>query len=288
MTISLLRSYVVAAALTACLCLPAAAQQTGEPEVLAGSSLRICADPDNLPLSNEKGEGFENQIAELIGQTWNRKVEFAWWPVRRGFFSRALNGRYCDVAITAPVGMDMALTTRPYFGSSYVFVTRTDRQLDITSLDDPRLKSAKIGVNILNSDAENTPPAMALSKHGVVGNLIGFTTFYSTAGDRPESIIKAVEDGTVDVALVWGPLAGYFARDTRVPLTLTPITADTVSGIPFAYRFAMATRRRDRALRDSLQTVLDTKRPEIETILKSFNIPLLPDAPAGKVGGPGR
>jgi len=129
---------------------------------------------------------------------------------------------------------------------------------------------------------------MALSKHGVVGNLIGFTTFYSTAGDRPESIIKAVEDGTVDVALVWGPLAGYFARDTRVPLTLTPITADTVSGIPFAYRFAMATRRRDRALRDSLQTVLDTKRPEIETILKSFNIPRVPDAPEGTVGGPGR
>lgn len=259
----------------------AAAQQTGEPVMLAGTALRICADPDNLPLSNTKGEGFENRIAELIGREWKRPVEFAWWPVRRGFFSRALNGRYCDIAITAPVGMDMALTTKPYFGSAYVIVTRQDRDLDIRTLEDPRLKGAKIGVNILNSDAENTPPAMALSKHGVVGNLVGFTTFYSADGDRPEAIIRAVEAGTVDVAIVWGPLAGYFARGAQVPLRLTLLTEDSVSGIPFAYRFAMATRRRDRALRDSLQTVLDAKRPEITAILQEFNIPLLPDAPPG-------
>lgn len=288
MTRFLLRCTVLGTALTVAAHAPLAAQQTGEPEVLAASSLRFCADPDNLPLSNEKGEGFENKLALLIGETWNRKVEFAWWPVRRGFFTRALNGRYCDIAITAPVGMDMALTTKAYFGSSYVFVTRTDRKLDITTLDDPRLKSAKIGVNILNADAENTPPAMALSKHGVVGNLIGFTTFYSEGRDRPEGVIRAVEDGTVDVAIVWGPLAGYFVQQSKVPLSMSPIVEDTVSGIPFAYRFAMATRRRDRALRDSLQTVLDTKRPEIESILKSYNIPLLPDAPAAAGSGPGR
>jgi len=251
--------------------------------------VRICADPDNLPLSNDKGQGFENKIAELIGRTWQRPVEFAWWPVRRGFFSRALNGRYCDVAITAPIGMDMALTTKAYFGSSYVIVTRQDRDLDIRSLDDPRLKTAKIGVNILNSDAENTPPAMALSAHGVVGNLVGFTTFYSADGDRPEAIIRAVEDGRVDVAIVWGPMAGYFARDARTPLRLTLLAEDSLSGIPFAYRFAMATRRRDRALRDSLQVVLDEKRTEIEQILKEFNIPLLPlEAPKPSAGGTGR
>ncbi len=277
------------AALLAAAVRPAAAQQTGEPVMVAASSLRICADPDNLPLSNDKGEGFENRIAELIGQTWHRPVEFAWWPVRRGFFSRALNGRYCDVAITAPVGMDMALTTKAYFGSSYVIVTRQDRDLDIRTLDDPRLKTAKIGVNLLNADAENTPPAMALSAHGVVGNLVGFTTFYSAQGDRPEQIIRAVEDGTVDVAIVWGPMAGYFARDAKVPLRLTPLTEDSLSGIPFAYRFAMATRRRDRALRDSLQVVLDDKRTEIEAILKEFNIPLLPaETPKPKESGTGR
>jgi hypothetical protein len=138
--------------------------------------LRVCADPDNMPLSNQKGEGFEQKIAELIGKEWNAKVEYAWWPVRRGFFSRALNGRYCDVAIEAPSGLDMAGVTKPYFRSGYVFLTRKDSGLDVTSLADPRLKKLKIGVNLLNSDAENTPPAMALSRYGVVGNLTGYTT----------------------------------------------------------------------------------------------------------------
>ena len=109
-------------------------------------------------------------------------MEYAWWPVRRGFFSRALNGRYCDVAIEAPSGLDMAGVTKPYFRSGYVFLTRKDSGLDIKSLADPRLKKLKIGVNLLNSDAENTPPAMALSRYGVVGNLTGYSTFYTRPG----------------------------------------------------------------------------------------------------------
>ena len=161
--------------------------------------LRVCADPDNMPLSNQKGEGFEQKIAELVAKEWNAKVEYAWWPVRRGFFARALNGRYCDIAIQAPAEFDMAGVTKPYFRSGYVFVTRKDRGLDIKSLADPRLKKLKIGVNILNSDAENTPPAMALSRYGVVGNLIGFPTFY-TDTIRPEDIVTAVAKKEVDVA----------------------------------------------------------------------------------------
>jgi len=176
--------------------------------------LRVCADPDNMPLSNQKGEGFEQKLAELIGKEWNAKVEYAWWPVRRGFFSRALNGRYCDVAIQAPSGLDMAGVTEPYFRSGYVFVTRKDSGLDITSLADPRLKQLRIGVNLLHSDAENTPPAMALSRYGVVGNLTGYSTFY-TEDDRPEDIINAVADKEVDIAIVWGPVAGSGRRRPR-------------------------------------------------------------------------
>ncbi|MGH7578798.1 MAG: quinoprotein dehydrogenase-associated putative ABC transporter substrate-binding protein, partial [Gemmatimonadales bacterium] len=195
--------------------------------------LRVCADPDNMPLSNQKGEGFEQKIAELIGKEWNAKVEYAWWPVRRGFFSRALNGRYCDVAIQAPVQLDMAGVTRPYFRSGYVFLTRKDSGLDITSLADPRLKQLRIGVNLLNSDAENTPPAMALSRYGVVGNLKGYSTFY-TDRERPEDIVEAVADKEVDVAIVWGPLAGYFAKKSPVPLVLTPLAErDSLSNFPF-------------------------------------------------------
>jgi len=238
--------------------------------------LRVCADPDNMPLSNQKGEGFEQKIAELVAREWNSKVEYAWWPVRRGFFSRALNGRYCDVAIEAPSGLDMAGVTKPYYRSGYVFVTRKDRNLDIKTLADPRLKKLKIGVNILNSDAENTPPAMALSRYGVVGNLTGYYTFY-TDSVRPEDIINAVAKKEIDVAIVWGPLAGYFARQAAAPLSVQPLPErDSLSDFPFQYNIGMGVRRRDRALRDSLQAVIKRRQPEIQRILKQYGVPVFP------------
>src|SRR5215210_4303045 len=209
------------------------------PSVEKPGVLRVCADPDNMPLSNQKGEGYEQKIAEVIAKDWNSKIEYAWWPVRRGYFSRALNGRYCDVAIEAPAGLDMAGVTKPYFRSGYVFVTRKDRGLDIKTLADPRLKKLKIGVNLLNSDAENTPPAMALSRYGVVGNLTGYYTFY-TDSVRPEDIVDAVAKKEIDVAIVWGPLAGYFAKHTSTPLSLTPLAErDSLSEFPFRFNIAM-------------------------------------------------
>ncbi|MEP7228025.1 MAG: quinoprotein dehydrogenase-associated putative ABC transporter substrate-binding protein [Gemmatimonadales bacterium] len=238
--------------------------------------IRVCADPDNMPLSNQKGEGFEQKIAQLIAREWKAKIEYAWWPVRRGFFARALNGRYCDIAIEAPADFDMAGVTRPYYRSAYVFVTRKDSGLDIKSLADPRLKKLKIGVNILNSDAENTPPAMALSRYGVVGNLTGFPTFY-TDTIRPEDIVTAVAKKDIDVGIAWGPLAGYFAGKSAVPLTLEPLPErDSLTDFPFRFNIGLAVRRRDRALRDSLQTVLDRRKPEIQAILKDYSVPTFP------------
>ncbi len=276
----------VALALLAAAALPAAsgsAQQL-ETNQLKPGLLRICADPDNMPLSNQKGEGFEQKIAELIGKEWNTKIEYAWWPVRRGFFTRALNGRYCDVAIEAPAELDMAGVTQPYFRSGYVFLTRKDSGLDITSLADPRLKKLKIGVNLLHSDAENTPPAMALSRYGVVGNLTGYSTFY-TDEDRPEDIIEAVAKKEVDVAIVWGPLAGYFAQKSTVPLAVVPLAErDSLSDFPFRFNIAMGVRRRDTELKDSLDALLTRKRPEIQAILKQYNVPVFPIV-EGKAGG---
>jgi quinoprotein dehydrogenase-associated probable ABC transporter substrate-binding protein len=257
---------------------PATAQEAKlRPNIAKTGVLRVCADPDNMPASNDKGEGYENKIAEVIAKEWHSTVEYAWWPVRRGFFARALNGRYCDVAMTAPADLDMAATTKPYFRSAYVIVYRKDSGLNLTSLDDPQWKKLRIGVNLLNADAENTPPAMAMSYHGVVGNLVGFATFYSDL-NRPEDIIKAVSDKQVDVAIVWGPLAGYFARQSPVPLVLNPVLSDSASNIPFAFGIAMAVRHRDRELRDSLQKAIDLKQPEIETILREYGVPLLPAA----------
>ena len=255
--------------------------QTLRPNVEKPGIIRVCADPDNMPLSNQKGEGFEQKIAELIAKEWNAKVEYAWWPVRRGFFARALNGRYCDLAVEAPPALDIASVTRPYFRSGYVFVTRKDSGLDIKSLADPRLKKLRIGVNLLNSDAENTPPAMALSKYGVVGNLKGYSTFY-TDTERPEDIVNDVAKKNIDVAIVWGPLAGYFAKRSAVPLSLQPLAErDSLSDLPFRFDIGMAVRRKDGALRDSLQKVLDRKGPEIQAILKEYGVPVFPIKAAG-------
>ena len=238
--------------------------------------IRVCADPDNMPSSNNKNEGFENKIAELISTELKAKLTYVWYPTRRGYF-RILNGMYCDMALEAPAGMDMAGVTKPYFRSGYVFVARQGSGLeDLRSLADPRLKKLKIGVNMYTADAENSPPAMALSRYGVVGNLKGYFTFYSDQ-ERPEDIIKGVTNKDVDIAIAWGPLAGYFAKQSPVPLTLTPLPAkDSLSGIPFQYNMGIAVRRRDKEFRDSLQAVLERRRPEIDTILKQYNIPMLP------------
>ncbi len=288
------RALVAALGLLAGLPVLPAAAQTLRSNLPTPGVLRVCADPDNMPLSSQQGQGFEQKIAELIGKEWGAKVEYAWWPVRRGFFSRALNGRYCDVAIQAPSGLDMAGVTRPYFRSGYMFVTRKDSGLDITSLADPRLKKLRIGVNLLHSDAENTPPAMALSRYGVIGNLTGYSTFY-TDEDRPEDIVNAVVDKEVDIAIVWGPLAGYFAQSAKAPLDLRPLPErDSASDFPFRFDIAMGVRRRDRELRDSLDALLERKRPEIQAILREYAVPVFPmetqasaedDGPAAGTGG---
>lgn len=258
------------------LAMPASAQRPGP---LEPGRVRVCADPDNLPSSNDKGEGYENKLATLIAQELKSKLEYVWYPTRRGYF-RILNGMYCDLAIEAPAGLDMAGATKPYFRSGYVFITRQGSGLeDIASLADPRLKKLKIGVNIYTSDAENSPPAMALSRHGVVGNLTGFSTFYGDQ-NRPDDIVKAVANKNVDLAIAWGPVAGFFAKQSPVPLVLKMLPArDSLSDFPFQYDIGIAVRRRDKAFRDSLEAVLDRKRPEIEAILKEYGVPMLPVEP---------
>jgi quinoprotein dehydrogenase-associated probable ABC transporter substrate-binding protein len=263
------------AGLLAALAIPSVPAAAQRPAPLTPGLLRVCADPENMPFSNQKGEGLENKVAELLARTWNSRLEYVWWAAPRGL-SRMLNGQYCDVLIQAPAGYELAGVTRPYYRTGYVIVTRRDRGLDIRSLDDPRLKTLKIGVHVYANDAENSPPAMALSAHGVVGNLVGFGTVYLGGQDHPEDIVKAVVDGKVDLAIVWGPIAGYYAKQLGADLVLTPLEDDSVSGIPFQFSMGMATRRRERALRDSLQQFLDANGPALRAILQDFGVPLLP------------
>jgi mxaJ protein len=257
-----------------------AAAEAQRPSPYQPGLLRVCNDADNMPFSNQKEEGFENKLAQLIAKDWNSKLEYVWYPTRRGYF-RILNGMYCDLIIQAPGGLDMAGTTTPYYRSGYVFLTRQDSKLaDIKSLADPRLKKARIGVTLLPSD-EQLPPTMALSHYGVVGNLHGYLGWYNDE-DRPEDIVKAVANDSVDVAIVWGPLAGYFAKQSKVPLKITPLgERDSLADVPFRYNIAMAVRRSDKELRDSLERTLKEKAPQIQAILKEYGIPMFPVTAAG-------
>jgi mxaJ protein len=257
------------------LAVPARAQR---PAPLKPGLLRVCADMDNLPFSNQKGEGYENKIADLIANEWRSKLEYVWWPIRRGYY-RMLNGTYCDLVIESPVGVDQAGATKPYYRSGYMFLSRKGSGLEnINSLADPRLKKLKIGVNLfVSTDGEHSPPEMALSQYGVIGNLVGYSVAYDST-TRPEDIINGVAKKDVDLAIVWGPQAGYFVKKSAVPLVLTPMATETDSatGYPMSYNIGMAVRRADRAFRDSLQTLLERKRPEILNILKEYGVPALP------------
>lgn len=258
----------------------APAVQAQRPAPYQPGLLRVCNDPDNMPFSNQKEEGFENKLAQLIAKEWGAKLQYVWYPTRRGYF-RILNGMYCDLIIQAPGGLDMAGTTTPYYRSGYVFLARQDSKLaDVNSLGDPRLKKARVGVTLLPSD-EQLPPTVAMSHYGVVGNLRGYHGWYND-DDRPEDIVNAVANDSVDIAIVWGPLAGYFAKHSKVPLKITPLgERDSLADVPFRYNIGMAVRRRDRELRDSLEKTLEAKAPEIQAILKQYGVPMFPVTEAG-------
>src|SRR5215210_5847248 len=189
--------------------------------------LRVAADPNNLPLSNDKGEGFENKLAKLLADELHADLQYVWHAQRRGFFRETMTQGDCDLAMSAPTHFQRALTARPYYRSSYMFVTRKDRHLKIESLDDPQLQKLKIGVQVIGDDGVNTPPAHALAARGIIDNVVGYTVYGDYSQPNPTArIIESVANGDVDVAITWGPLAGYFAPRQRVPLELVPLAGN--------------------------------------------------------------
>jgi mxaJ protein len=241
-------------------------------------TFRVCADPENMPASNQKQEGFENKIAQLIATELGEPLRYVWWGQRRGFIRNTMNatleeGR-CDVVIAVPKEYDLVRTTKPYFRSSYVFVYPKDKGPQIKSLDDPALKKVKIGVHLLGDDYTNPPPVHELSKRGVVGNLVGFDTFYS-ASNPPSAIIDAVASGKVDVAIVWGPAAGMFVKAQKVPLVMVPVPSGP-GDLPFAFDMSMGVKKGNDALFATVESVLEKKHAEILKILQDYNVPIVP------------
>jgi mxaJ protein len=262
------------------------AAATGDPGAEPGKSgslgpiLTVCADPNNMPFSNRAGEGFENRIARLVARELGMKIRYVWWAQRRGFVRNTLKDAKCDLWPGIADGVENVTTTRPYYRSTYVFVTRRRDELSGLTLDDPRLRTLSIGVQMIGNDAMNTPPAHAIARRGVIRNIRGFMVYGNYDKPNPPArIVEAVAKGEVDVAMVWGPLAGYFASRSPVPLRLEPITPALDAGVwPMTYAIAMGVRRNEPQLRERIQDILAARKPQIDAILHAFRVPELPIA----------
>jgi mxaJ protein len=241
------------------------------------TTIKVCADPHNLPFSNQQQEGFENKIAKLLARDLSADVSFEWHRMGRGFVRNVLNTGACDVLLGVPVGMRGLLVTQPYYRSSYVFVQRADAKL-VQSLDDPSLRTKTIGVQILEEDY--APPATALARRGLSSNVRGYDM-----DEDPGAIVAAVADRKVDIAVVWGPLAGYFTARYGKRLRIQPL--DVEPNLPLVYSIAAGVRKNAPELHARLNAALAREREPIQQILHRYHVPVLPPTQeqASSVGG---
>jgi mxaJ protein len=239
--------------------------------------LRVCSDPNNMPFSNVKGEGFENKIAELVAHDLGRGVAYFWSPQRRGFVRNTLTAGRCDVIMGVPAHFELVQPTRPYYRSSYVFVSRGDRKPAVRTFDDPRLKTLLVGIQITGDDYSNPPAAQAFAARHIIDNIRGYTVYGDYSQDDPQrGVVDAVAKGDVDVAVVWGPLAGDYAAREQVPMQVVPVQPERDGpGVAFRFEIAMGVRRADNDLRASLDRIIVRRAAEIRRILAGYGVPLV-------------
>lgn len=240
---------------------------------IQGGTLRVCADPNNLPFSNEREQGFENKLASLIAAELGDSVAYTWWGERKSLVKNTLLAGRCDVLLGVPLALEGVETTAPYYRSTYVFVTR--RGLHITSLADPQLRQLRIGLHVVGENY--APPSFALARLGIVSNIKGYSLFGAYGQVSPaRSIVDAVESGDIDVAIVWGPFAGYFSRHARIPLEITPVSPPVFMGVPFTYSMALAVRPGADVLKARLDRALEVDTPQIQELLGEYGVPQVP------------
>jgi mxaJ protein len=236
------------------------------------TELRVCGDPDNLPYSNEKQEGFENRIAEVVARDLGAALRYYWWPHQRGLVRNTLSADKCDVLIGIPKGYDLVLWTKPYYRSTHAVVYRAGRGLSIRSLDDPALRTLRIGVH------RGMPPHDLLAERGILANVASYSLFHDPQDKDPaHRATKVLDDvlaGSLDVAIVWGPWAGHFAKQHPSALEIVPL----VDGgpIPLSFEVSMGVKKGARELRAELETALARHDAEIMKILDDYGVPRLP------------
>ena len=243
-----------------------------------GRDLRVCADPDNLPLSRADGSGFENRIAQLVADDMGAGLRYEWMPLRRGFVRKTTGAGACDVLIGVPTALGSVLTTRPYYRSSYVFVNGPAAR-GVDSFDDARLTALRVGVQLVGQDLAATPAGYALASTGHTANVRGFTIYGN--GPAAARMIDAIVAGSLDAGLVWGPQAGYFAARATPSLELRAAKAPpSLASIPFEFDISIGVRRDDVTLRDEIDRILERRRRDIDAILAEYRVPRADRPPA--------
>jgi quinoprotein dehydrogenase-associated probable ABC transporter substrate-binding protein len=244
-----------------------AVAQTGE--IVDRSALRVCADPNNLPFSDEKGEGFENKIAELMGAELGLKVDYAWFPQVIGFVRNTLRARRCDLVMGTVAGDDIMQSTNPYYFTTYVMLYRSDKGLAFAGLEDPRLASLRLGV------VGATPPSDLLVRHDLMSHTKPYALTVDTRAESPtHEMVQDVIDGTIDVGFLWGPIAGYYRKRGDLPLTLVPLK-DEAGAARMEYHIAMGVRANEPEWRRRINTAILKRQGDITAVLREYGVPLL-------------
>ncbi len=246
-------------------------------ELVDPKVLRVCADPNNLPFSNEKGEGFENKIAEFLAKKLGKELAYSFYPGATGFVRNTLNAHLCDVILGMPQGNDLVQPTNPYYRTTYAIVTRAGADLDgVATLDDPRLKEKPHRIGLV----ANTPPGNILAKNGLMAQVKPYALMVDTRFESSTAaMIGDLEKGDIDIALLWGPLAGYYAKKSSAKLSVAPLPE--TSGARMAFRIAFGVRNSDQNWKRELNNFIAQNKPEIEKILDDYGVPQLDEA--GKV-----
>jgi quinoprotein dehydrogenase-associated probable ABC transporter substrate-binding protein len=239
-------------------------------ELVDPKVLRVCADPHNLPFSNEQGEGFENKIAELLAAKLGKTLAYTWYPQTTGFIRNTLGAHRCDVVIGFPQGDELVQNTNPYYRTAYALVFKPGSGLEgVTTLEDPKLKDKRIGV------VAGTPPATNIAVNGLMGKVKPYHLVVDTRVESSaEAMTKDVASGDIDVGVLWGPLAGYYAKQSNPPLAVVPLIKEK-TGPRLIYRITMGVRAADQSWKRMLNGLIQENQPALSRLLISFGVPLL-------------
>ena len=239
------------------------------PEAVDRSAFRVCSDPSNLPFSNDKGEGFENKIAELLAKKLNVPLKYTWYPNSIGFLRNTIRARRCDVVMGIVTGAELVQTTNPYYRSAYVMVTRKADNITADKIEDPALKELKIGLNA------GAPPADIVAQTGLAANVRPYDLYVDTRVQTPgKDMINDLAKKEIDVALLWGPIAGYFAAQHGDELKVTPLLNEARKN-RMEFYITLAVRPGENKWKNDLNTLLRENKAEIDQILRDYHVPML-------------